>query len=53
MAALSDVRLPEVVELPKLTANDLDPLLNEEIGVWERRFAWDFRSSAELLRRFL
>jgi len=53
MAALSDIHLPEVVELPKLTANDLDPLLNEEIGVWERRFSWDFRASAELLRRFM
>ena len=53
MAALPDAQLPEVVELPQLNVTDLDPLLNEEIGVWQRRFAWDFRPSADLLRRFL
>lgn len=53
MAALPDAQLPEVVELPQLSVTDLDPLLNEEIGVWQRRFAWDFRPSADLLRRFL
>ncbi len=53
MAALSDAQLIEVVELPQLNVTDLDTLLNEEIGVWQRRFAWDFRSSADLLRRFL
>jgi ribosomal protein S18 acetylase RimI-like enzyme len=53
MAALPDAPLPELIELTHLGATDLDPLLNEEIGVWERRFAWDFRPSADLLRRFL
>lgn len=53
MAALPDAQLTEVVELPELNVADLDPLLNEEIGVWQRRFAWDFRPSADLLRRFL
>jgi hypothetical protein len=53
MAALPDAPRPELIELNHLGATDLDPLLNEEIGVWERRFAWDFRPSADLLRRFL
>ena len=53
MAALPDTALPEVIELPHLAVRDLDALLTEEIGIWERRFAWDFRPSAELLRRFL
>ena len=53
MAALPDAPLPDVIELPQLAVRDLDPLLSEEIGVWERRFAWDFRASADLLRRFL
>ncbi len=53
MAALSDATLPEVIDLPHLNVKDLDALLSEEIGVWERRFAWDFRPSADLLRRFL
>src|SRR5579875_1675134 len=53
MAAVPDAPLPELIELPQLAATDLDGLLNEEIGVWQRRFAWDFRPSADLLRRFL
>ncbi|HEX3681623.1 MAG TPA: GNAT family N-acetyltransferase [Bryobacteraceae bacterium] len=53
MAAVPDAPLPELIELPQLGATDLDALLSEEIGVWERRFAWDFRPSADLLRRFL
>lgn len=53
MAALPDAPLSELVELTHLSTNDLDPLLSEEIGVWEQRFAWDFRPSADLLRRFL
>lgn len=53
MAALPDTPLPETIELPQLTVKDLDPLLDDEIGAWEWRFAWDFRASAELLRRFL
>lgn len=53
MAAATDVLGPAVVQLPHLRPADLDPLLAEEIGAWEERFAWDFRPSADLLRRFL
>ena len=53
MAARLDVQLPEIVELGGVPVGDLDPLLSEEIGVWEQRLAWDFRPSADLLRRFL
>ena len=53
MAALPDAPLPEIIELPQLSVRDLDPLLGEEIGIWQERFAWDFRASADLLRRFL
>ncbi len=53
MAALPDASLPEVVALPHLALQDLEPLFQEEIGVWERNFSWDFRPSADLLRRFL
>ncbi len=45
--------MPEVVELTTLTPADLDPLFHEEIGVWNKRFNWDFQPSAELLRRFV
>jgi ribosomal protein S18 acetylase RimI-like enzyme len=53
MAARPDIRLPEVVELPSLTTADLDPLFHEEIRIWDARFDWDFRPSADLLRRFV
>ncbi len=53
MSARPDVRFCEIVELANLTTNDLDPLFEDEIRVWERRFDWDFRPSAELLRRFV
>jgi ribosomal protein S18 acetylase RimI-like enzyme len=53
MAAATEVLGPAVVQLPHLRPLDLDPLLAEEIDVWEERFAWDFRPSADLLRRFL
>lgn len=53
MAALPDAPLPEIIEIPQLSVGALDPLFEEEIRVWDRRFAWDFRPSADLLRRFL
>jgi ribosomal protein S18 acetylase RimI-like enzyme len=53
MAARPEAYLPEVVELCSLTAREFDLLLEEEIAVWRERFDWDFRPSADLLRRFL
>lgn len=53
MAAVPESPLVDLVDLQHLTGNDLNPLLNEESAVWERRFSWDFRASADLLRRFL
>jgi ribosomal protein S18 acetylase RimI-like enzyme len=53
MAARSEASLPELVVLSTLTAEEFDLLLEEEIGVWRERFEWDFRPSADLLRRFL
>lgn len=53
MAALYDVPLYDIVELQQLAITELDPLLNEEILCWQNRFWWDFRLSADLLRRFL
>ena len=49
---MPEVPLSEVVELSRVPAETLEPLLNEEVAVWERRFRWDFRPSADLLRRF-
>ncbi|MGI8960571.1 MAG: GNAT family N-acetyltransferase [Bryobacteraceae bacterium] len=52
MAALPDAPLPQLIELPQLSVEAFETLLDEEIGVWDKRFAWDFRPSADLLRRF-
>lgn len=51
--AISDVRLVQTCDLSQITTVDLDPLLAEEIAAWRSRFSWDFRPSADLLRRFL
>ena len=53
MAARVELQLPEVVQLQSLATGSLDSLFNEEIAVWDRRFNWDFRLSADLLRRFI
>ena len=53
MAALSDPKLPEVVELSHLDVSEFDALFGEEIAIWDNKFHWDFRPSADLLRRFL
>jgi ribosomal protein S18 acetylase RimI-like enzyme len=53
MAALPDAALAELIELPRVSVNALEPLFEEEISVWGKRFAWNFRPSADLLRRFV
>ncbi len=53
MAARSEAAFPELVDLHTLRVSDFDPLLAEEISAWQTRFNWDFRPSADLLRRFL
>jgi ribosomal protein S18 acetylase RimI-like enzyme len=53
MAARVEAPFPEIVELTTLTVAELAPLMEEEIVEWRRYFSWDFRPSAELLRRFL
>lgn len=53
MAALSDMPLARVIELRQLRAEDLDAMLEEEIGTWKERLDWDFGGSADLVRRFV
>jgi ribosomal protein S18 acetylase RimI-like enzyme len=45
--------LPELVDLRRLSARDLDPLLEEETAEWLREMDWDFGKSASLVRRFV
>lgn len=53
MAARSEALYPQLLELANVTIDEFDPLLDEEIQTWRESFDWDFRPSAELLRRFL
>jgi len=43
----------EIVDLRRLSARDLEPLLDEETAVWRNELEWDFEKSAELVRRFV
>jgi ribosomal protein S18 acetylase RimI-like enzyme len=49
----SDSRPDEVIELRQIAAEDLSPVLDEEIEAWRTELNWDFRPSAELVRRFV
>jgi len=47
------MRSPEVVDLRRLTARDLEPLLVEEVVLWRNELEWEFEKSADLVRRFV
>ena len=53
MAAVSDMPLARIVDLRQLRSGELDALLDEETQVWSDTLDWDFRASANLVRRFL
>lgn len=53
MAALPDAGLPELVELRRLRVEHFQPLLEEETARWRELLDWDFRPSADLVRRFV
>jgi ribosomal protein S18 acetylase RimI-like enzyme len=53
MAAWQESPEHLVVDLRKVSAADLTPLLEEETGVWQRALDWDFAPSSELVRRFV
>ncbi len=44
---------PELVDLRRLSARDLEPLLEEESRAWRSELEWDFEKSADLVRRFV
>ena len=54
MAAHVEWPEPGVVELRRISAEDLEPVLTEEHGarMAHRDSAWDLSSSAELVRRY-
>ncbi|MGD0014348.1 MAG: GNAT family N-acetyltransferase [Bryobacteraceae bacterium] len=53
MAALPETRAPELVDLWQVRVDELEPLLEEETLAWREQLAWDFRASADLVRRFI
>jgi ribosomal protein S18 acetylase RimI-like enzyme len=56
MAARIHPALPlkeEMVDLRRLAARDLEPLLQEETAAWCEGLDWDFEKSADLVRRFV
>jgi hypothetical protein len=44
---------PEIIDLRRLCARDLESLLTEEITRWREDLEWDFEKSADLVRRFV
>ena len=46
-------RPPEIMDLRRLTARSLEPLLEEETAAWWDKLEWDFEKSADLVRRFI
>jgi ribosomal protein S18 acetylase RimI-like enzyme len=47
------LRSREIVDLRRLSARDLEPLLAEETAAWRNQMEWDFAKSAELVHRFV
>lgn len=46
-------KAPEIVDLRRVTAHDLEALLLEETDAWHSEMDWDFEKSADLVRRFV
>src|SRR5438270_8534522 len=42
-----------IVDLRQVTAQQLDPLLAEELQHWQTELHWDYASAVELIKRFL
>jgi ribosomal protein S18 acetylase RimI-like enzyme len=53
MAAASEARIPDLIDLWQVRVDELEGMLQEEIATWRERLEWDFRASAELVRRFV
>jgi len=48
----SQTRSSQIVDIRRLSARELDPLLLEETADWASELDWDFSKSAGLVRRF-
>src|SRR5208337_784694 len=43
----------EILDLRHFSSADLRPLLDEEVEMWGERLAWDYRSSSEMILRYV
>jgi hypothetical protein len=43
----------EILDLRHFSSADLRPLLDDETAVWSRLLHWDYRSSAEMILRYI
>ncbi len=49
----SPLQAPQIVDLRRISARELEPLLLEETAAWHDELEWDFDKSADLVRRFV
>jgi ribosomal protein S18 acetylase RimI-like enzyme len=43
----------EILDLRQTRSQDLEPLLQEETRLWREQLRWDYKNSADLVRRFV
>lgn len=53
MAALTEAEAPVLTELSDIRPEAMERLLDEEARTWQATLDWDFRPSADLVRRFV
>jgi ribosomal protein S18 acetylase RimI-like enzyme len=53
MAALPESADSRVIDLRKISAEDLLPVLEEEAAAWKSELDWDLRPATELVQRFV
>ena len=53
MAAAPELHAADLLELSRVSADELEPVLQEERLTWRTTLRWDFAASAELVRRFV
>src|SRR6267378_7503533 len=51
--AAPTINAPDLVDLRQVSSSHLEGLLDEESRAWAESLDWDFRKSADLVRRFV
>jgi ribosomal protein S18 acetylase RimI-like enzyme len=53
MAAVPEAQAPDLVDLTQVGPYEIETMLEDEIRLWRKQLDWDFRPSADLVRRFV